>query len=280
MLWISLSMGWRRLDFIRARTIQPDLEYIFKHALTQEVVYNGLLKKERQALHERIGLVMEQLFHDRLPEFYETLAYHYRQGQSPLKAVDYLTKAGEKSFKRYALDESNSYFKEAYDQLSKNTDKTAEEEEQLLIDLIIKWGYVHFSRGDFMGLFNLFKAHEALVETQASKEQLVMFYGWLGFALSNKEMFVDGYQYLQKALCIAEEIGDMKAIGYCCAWLAKNLTHMNLLEEAIVLGERARETARHFESDLIRSERLLCILLGLIFSEVMSKRLLNLGRPF
>ena len=45
--------GLERLDFIRARTIEPDLEYIFKHALTQEVVYNGLLKKERQALHER-----------------------------------------------------------------------------------------------------------------------------------------------------------------------------------------------------------------------------------
>jgi len=70
--------GLERLDFIRARTLQPDLEYIFKHALTQEVVYNGRLKKDRQALHERIGLVVEQLFHDRLPEFNETLAYHYR----------------------------------------------------------------------------------------------------------------------------------------------------------------------------------------------------------
>jgi len=123
------------------------------------------------------------------------------------------------------------------------------EDEKLLIDLIIKWGCTHSSRGDFMSLFDLFKAHEDLVESKASKEQLVMFYGWLGFALSNREMFVDGYQYLHKALCIAEEIGDMKAIGYCCAWLAKNLTQMNLLEEAIVLGERARETARHFESD-------------------------------
>ena len=74
----SLS-GLERLEFIRTRTIQPDLEYIFKHALTQEVVYNGLLKKERQALHERIGLIMEQSFHDRLPEFYETLAFHYKQ---------------------------------------------------------------------------------------------------------------------------------------------------------------------------------------------------------
>ena len=39
-------IGLERLDLIRTRSFQPDLEYIFKHALTQEVVYNGLLKKE------------------------------------------------------------------------------------------------------------------------------------------------------------------------------------------------------------------------------------------
>jgi predicted ATPase len=55
-----------RLDLIRTRSVQPDLEYMFKHPLTQEVVYNGLLKKERQAIHEHVALVMEQLFQDRL----------------------------------------------------------------------------------------------------------------------------------------------------------------------------------------------------------------------
>ncbi|MFB0533297.1 MAG: AAA family ATPase [Desulfatiglandales bacterium] len=59
--------GLEQLDLIRTRSLQPDLEYVFKHALTQEVVYNGLLKKERQEIHERIALVMEQSFHDRLP---------------------------------------------------------------------------------------------------------------------------------------------------------------------------------------------------------------------
>jgi predicted ATPase len=73
---------------------------MFKHALTQEVVYHGLLKKERQEIHERIALVMEQLFQDRLPEFYETLAFHFSQARSLHKAVDYLIKSGEKSVKR------------------------------------------------------------------------------------------------------------------------------------------------------------------------------------
>jgi predicted ATPase len=69
---------------------------MFKHALTQEVVYNGLLKKERKEIHERIGVVMEGLFQDRLPEFYETLALHFRT--LPLaarRAEAHLTKAIE-----------------------------------------------------------------------------------------------------------------------------------------------------------------------------------------
>jgi len=240
--------GLERLDFIRARTIQPDLEYIFKHALTQEVVYNGLLKKERQSLHERIGLVMEQLFHDRLPEFYESLAYHYKQGQSVLKAVDYLTKAGEKSYKRYALDESHLYFKEAFDLLSNKTERTPEEK-KILIALILKWGYAYYYRADYKGLINLFKAHEALVESYADRGQLVMFYALLGCALSRRAIPVDGYPYLQKALRAAEEIGDIKGVGYSCAWLTQVCADLGLLDEAVMYGERARDVAKHFESD-------------------------------
>ncbi len=71
-----------RLDMIRTRSLQPDLEYMFKHVLTQEVAYNGLLKKQRRKIHEKIAQVMERVFHDRLPQFYETLAFHFTMGES------------------------------------------------------------------------------------------------------------------------------------------------------------------------------------------------------
>jgi predicted ATPase/class 3 adenylate cyclase len=240
--------GLERLDLIRTRSLQPDLEYIFKHALTQDVVYNGLLKKERQVLHERIGLVMEQIFYDRLPEFYETLAYHFKQGQSILKAVDYLVKAGEKSFKRYALDESHLYYKEAFDLLSNKHDKR-KDEEKLLIDLLIKWGYAYHYRADYIGFINLFKAHETLAESHADKKQLVMFYGWLGWALTRRDTLQDGYQYLRRALQIAEDIGDVNGVGHSCAQLAYVCADLGMLDEAIIFGERAREIANRFESE-------------------------------
>jgi class 3 adenylate cyclase/tetratricopeptide (TPR) repeat protein len=237
-----------RLDLIRARAMQPDLEYIFKHALTQEVVYNGLLKKERQVIHERIGLVMEQLFQDRLPEFYETLSYHFKLGQSALKAVTYLMKAGEKSLKRYAVEEAHQYYQEAYDIISNKTDKTREDE-LLLIDVVLEWSMVFYYRADCKSWEKLFSDHRALAEAAKDKERLGMFYAWLGLCLFFREKFADSYTYLHNAFKIGKELENQKIMGYACAWLSWTCSELGLFDEAIAQGQRAQEIAADLKSD-------------------------------
>jgi len=237
-----------RLDLIRTRSIQPDLEYMFKHPLTHEVVYNGLLKKERKEIHEQVALVMESLFKDRLSEFYETLAFHFKQGRSVLKAVDYLIRSGEKSLKRYAVEESHQYYKEAFDLLTNKAGKSSEEE-KLLIDILIKWAFVFYYRGDFKELTKLLSAHEDLAESIDDKARLGMFYAWFGFTLSARAKFNDAYQYISKALKIGEEIGNQQVIGYACTWLTWTCLELGLLEEAIVFGKRAQEMSRFFPSE-------------------------------
>ena len=237
-----------QFDLIRIRSLQPELEYVFKHALTQEVVYSGLLKKERQALHERIALVMEQLFRDRLSEFYETLAFHFKRGQSLQKAVDYLMKSGEKSLKRYAIEESHQYCQEAFD-LLKNKPAMTDEERRLLIDLLNKWALVFYYRGDFNGLVSLFRDHEGLAESLTAKAALGMFYAWLGFGLFCNGKAKESYDYLCKALKTGEEIEDRRLIGYACAWLTWTCAELGLLEKALDFGKRAQDISRSFESD-------------------------------
>jgi class 3 adenylate cyclase/tetratricopeptide (TPR) repeat protein len=238
-----------RLDLIRARSLEPDLEYMFKHPLTQEVVYNGLLKKDRQVIHEQIALVMEQLFQDRLSEFYETLAFHFKRGQSVSKAVDYLMKSGEKSAGRSAVEEAHQYYKEAFDILSNKPDKS-QEEEILLIDLIFKWALVFYHRGDWGGLEKLLRAHEELAESLDDKARLGMFYAWLGLTFyGTRGGPKDSYQYLSKALELGKEIGNQQVIGYACAWLTWTCAELGLLDEAIVFGEKAQEISRILESD-------------------------------
>jgi class 3 adenylate cyclase len=139
-LWHHLS-SLETLDLIKARSYRPAVEYIFKHALTQDVVYSGLVKGNRKAIHERVGRVMEKLFEDRLPEFYEALAYHFQRGQSVDRAVNYLVKSGQKSMQRYALEEAHRYYHDAFTILSSQVGKSYKTD-SLLMDLLNNWSFV------------------------------------------------------------------------------------------------------------------------------------------
>jgi len=239
--------GLQRLDLIKTRSIHTELEYIFKHALTQEVVYNGILKKERLEIHKRIGLVIEQLFQDRLPEFYETLAFHFKRSNSVSKAVHYLMKSGEKSYKRYALEESHEYYKEAFEVLNRKADKS-KDVDKALIDLLIKWAYVFVYRGDCKEMYNLYSAYEKMAVSLDDKARLGMYYAFLGYALDYIGKGPEGYKILRKALKLGEEIRDEKVIGYACVILTWYCMESRKLDEAVTYGEKALEISKSIES--------------------------------
>ncbi|MGD8985332.1 MAG: adenylate/guanylate cyclase domain-containing protein [Desulfobacteraceae bacterium] len=240
--------GLEQIDLIRTRALQPDLEYMFKHALTQEVVYNGLLKKERKEIHDRIGLVMEELFRDRLPEFYETLAFHFKQGQSIHKAVYYLMKSGEKSVNRFALEEAHQYYQQAYELLYPKQDKT-EEDKDLLFDLLEKWSLVYYYYGSFRDLVPLLQTHEALADSMKDISRRGMFHAWLGMALWGIGELKGSYHNLRKAITLGEEARDLRVIGYACTWLPLPCTELGLLDKGIEYGERAKIIAGQIPSD-------------------------------
>jgi class 3 adenylate cyclase/tetratricopeptide (TPR) repeat protein len=85
------------LEILYEKALYPEIEYIFKHALTQEVAYESILKQRRREIHGRIALAIEELYGDRLSEHYELLAHHYERSGHAEKAVHYLILAGEKS---------------------------------------------------------------------------------------------------------------------------------------------------------------------------------------
>jgi len=269
-------LGLEKMDLIRKRAVEPDLEYLFKHALTQEVVYNGLLMKDRQAIHKSIGLVMEQLFQDRLPEFYETLAYHFTEGRSILKAVDYLMKSGEKSLNRFSIEESNQYYKKAHDLLNDKQDKT-KEDNLLLIDILISWGSVHYYRGSFKEQIEIFKSHENTAESIEDKSRTAMFFAWLSLALNFRDQSEDSYLYLNKALKIGEEIGDHQVIGYSCTWLTWTCLSIGLVDEALAHGRRAQKIYRPHEHDPYIYFKSLCGLGTLHYLKGEAKKAVEYG---
>ena len=106
------------LEFIYEKSLFPDLEYIFRHALVQEVAYNSLLINRRKEIHEKIGRAIESLYPQRLEEFCEMLAYHYSKSGNLAKAYEYLKESAKKAVRNDALFEAVRFYKEAMEVLS------------------------------------------------------------------------------------------------------------------------------------------------------------------
>ena len=89
----------------------PELEYIFKHSLIQEVAYRSLLLKQRIKIHAKIGFAIEIFYADKLDEFYEILAYHYSFGKDFPKAYQYAKLSGKKAEANFSHMEAFNFFK-------------------------------------------------------------------------------------------------------------------------------------------------------------------------
>jgi len=98
----ALLRELKSLELIYEKAYFPELEYMFKHALTHEVALSTLLHERRRELHRVVAAAIEQLYADRLAEQYEALAYHYYQGEEWEKACHYAKIVAERADKLFA----------------------------------------------------------------------------------------------------------------------------------------------------------------------------------
>jgi predicted ATPase len=101
-----LLASLQRKEFLYEQPAFPEVEYTFKHALTQEVAYNSVLQERRKALHEQTAQAIENLHSANLDEHYSELAHHYSRSGNTQKAVNYLHLAGQQATQRSANAEA------------------------------------------------------------------------------------------------------------------------------------------------------------------------------
>ncbi|MFN8458085.1 MAG: adenylate/guanylate cyclase domain-containing protein [Anaerolineae bacterium] len=105
--------GLARVDITQLEAPEPDLTYIFKHIITQEVAYNMMLFSQRRELHRSVAEWYEASYAADLSPFYSLLAFHWRMAGVAPQAIDYLEKAGEQALHNYANEEAVEFFSEA-----------------------------------------------------------------------------------------------------------------------------------------------------------------------
>jgi tetratricopeptide (TPR) repeat protein len=102
-----------RLDFTVLDTPEPELVYIFKHVITQEVSYSLLLFAQRRELHRHVAEWYERMYASDLSPYYALLAHHWTKAEVPAKAMEYLEQAGGQALRNFANNEAFAAFEEA-----------------------------------------------------------------------------------------------------------------------------------------------------------------------
>ena len=127
----------RAAAFIYEQPAASGVEYVFKHALTQEVAYHSLLIERRKQIHERTGQALESIFVDQLDDHLTQLAHHYSHSDNLEKAVEYLGRAGRQALQRSAHADAIESLQAAIDLLRKLPDSPARDHQELLLQLAI-----------------------------------------------------------------------------------------------------------------------------------------------
>jgi tetratricopeptide (TPR) repeat protein len=203
----------RALEFIYEKTLFPDLEYVFKHALVQDVAYGSLLKPRRRALHELVGRAIEELYTDRLDEHVAELAHHFAQGEVWPKAFTYARRGGDRARAIFANREAIHFYTQALEAAARMSRPPGD------ADLLT----IHEARG---AVWHLLSSYDQAVADFEAMQQAAARLGDRvkeGEALCNQAgshwwRFSEAYKGLvekcaREAMVIAEETGDERILA-------------------------------------------------------------------
>ena len=208
-------------EFIYEQPASGDIEYTFKHALTQEVAHGSILLERRKTIHEQIGAAMEVLYRDRIDDHVDELAHHYERSANAPKGVHYLSISAHHAAQRGLLGEGIARSERAL-KLLETLPKTPEHNERELALL------------SSLGLSLFFAKGAAAPESVALNERTVTLSRRLG---NNRKLFgslsvtsacrvergeiISADQLRDEILTVGENTGDIAYVSagaVCAAW--------------------------------------------------------------
>jgi class 3 adenylate cyclase/tetratricopeptide (TPR) repeat protein len=207
----ALRRGLDRLqsaEFLYETKLFPDPEFGFKHALTHDVAYGGLLHDRRRELHARIVDAIETLYRDRLGEQIERLAHHALRGELREKAIDYLRQAGRKASARSALQDARLWFEHALDVLEALPESRSTLEQAIEVRLELR--PVLNQLGELRRTLERLREAESLAERLDDDRQRGRVYAFMTNVHSQLAELDEAFASGIRALALAEHLGDLR----------------------------------------------------------------------
>ena len=219
-------------ELLYERGIFPQSTYIFKHALTREVVYESILTTRKKKLHELIGNAAEELYKENIDEHYEVLAGHFIYSENYQKGAEYSKLAEKKAAKSGSLNDAIAYVQKRINCLEKLP--VADDLQKKIIDARTAFG-LYISQ-----LNHPVEAKEAidpiidLARRNDYKRRLSQIYTITGvYNLYAEEDFPKALKHLEEALRISDETNDIISSVLARQWLGVALSLNCEFEKAL-----------------------------------------------
>jgi tetratricopeptide (TPR) repeat protein len=139
-------------ELVRLVQVQPELEYLFRHAMVQDAAYSSLLKHNRRALHYLIGETLERIHAERTDDIAAVLAHHFAEADDTRRAVKYYVRAGELAARQYANAEALLHFSNALEIVRRVAERSAPslaQEADLICRLLAGRGRIYEVEGKY-----------------------------------------------------------------------------------------------------------------------------------
>ncbi len=227
-------------ELLYERGIYPQSTYIFKHALTREVVYDSILTKRKKKLHDEIGNAIAELYKDNIDEHYGVLSEHYITSENYEKGAEYSILAAKKARKEASFNDAIVYGETSANCLEKLP--RTEDVEKRIIDAKVTLG-LYYNQ-----MFQHFEAKEAvepiieLALERDYKRRISQIYTIIGtYSLMVEGDYPKALQYLEEALKIAEKLEDRLSLFLASHWIGHVLAESCEFERALHHVEKALE---------------------------------------
>lgn len=268
---------------IGLETTRPDVGFAFSHALVHDVMYEGLLRRERRELHSKVASAIESLYPDRLDEFAPALARHHLNADQAEDALPYLFTAGRRALDQGARVEAARFYGQAQELLESDPDS----DPSALVDAVIgrvTAGQAFTPGPESLGWIEkaidiaeelddpdrLAALHERAIWTRGIQGETYANPGYraqldagyalvprlsdpgiaalleamMGGAHRSADEYEASIEPLSQAVDDLEEVGRLSEASYNAAMLADSLSQIGRFDEAVAAVERASDLAR------------------------------------
>jgi tetratricopeptide (TPR) repeat protein len=223
------DMRSRELIFRREHSLfDATDEYIFKHALLRDVTYETVLLKQRRLYHAQVAQWLEIAAGERINEYLNLIARHYKLAGESTKAVNFLQRLGEESLRVCAFRDAVRAFEQALallpvvDLVETQEASTTLPNNDLAIRvmLLIDLGHLYNRVGDhLLGIQHLEQGLNMARQLNDHQSEIKAL-NRLAQVASERGTYDIAQRYLDEVLVLAREQDDMACVASTLSMLS------------------------------------------------------------